>query len=254
MVSSTSNPRIKNVIKLLKSGKERKNQKAFVVEGIRMFSEIPKEQMLEIFVTEEFLLEHQEIEEYNYEIVTPGVMKEMSDTVTPQGILAVVKMKNYELANIIEKGQCLLFLENIQDPGNLGTMMRTGEAAGIAGLILSKDTVDIYNPKTIRATMGAIFRVPFCYISDIKGTLKELHSNEFTTYAAHLNGTVFYEKDLSKKTCFLIGNEGNGLTNETTKEAMETIKIPMCGKVESLNASMAAGVLMYEAKRQRDCR
>ena len=145
-----------------------------------------------------------------------------------------------------------IFLENIQDPGNLGTILRTAEGAGIDGIIMNKGTVDIYNPKVVRSTMGSIFRVPFMYCDDIMGKVDELKKSGVKVYAAALGGTRNYsEPDYTRPSAFAIGNEGNGLTDEMINAADERIKIPMLGKVESLNAANAAGILMYEAFRQK---
>ena len=145
-----------------------------------------------------------------------------------------------------------LVLEDIQDPGNLGTMMRTGEGAGITAVIMNKTTVDIFNPKTIRATMGSIFRVPFVIVDDLEAFLPEMKKNNIRIFAAHLNGKNYYAgTSFQGKTAFLIGNEGNGLSKEITLLADEKIKIPMEGKLESLNAGVAGALLLYEAKRQR---
>ena len=146
----------------------------------------------------------------------------------------------------------LLVLENLQDPGNLGTMMRTAEGAGVTGVLLSRGCVDIYNPKTIRSTMGSIYRVPFLYTDDLLGDMDRLHEKGIVTYAAHLKGKGFYDEESYKgPTAFLIGNEGNGLTDELSEKAKQYIKIPMEGQLESLNAAVAAAILMYEASRQR---
>ena len=145
-----------------------------------------------------------------------------------------------------------MVLENIQDPGNLGTILRTAEGAGVNGILMSRDTVDIFNPKTIRSTMGSVYRVPFLYVEDICETVRELKNKGISAYAAHLKGIGSYdEQDYTKGTAFLIGNEGNGLTDELADLADTYIRIPMYGKVESLNAAIASAVLMYEAQRQR---
>ena len=151
-----------------------------------------------------------------------------------------------------EKAPHLLIAESIQDPGNLGTMLRTGEGAGISGIILNKTTVDLFNPKTIRSTMGSVYRVPFYIAEDLHDTIRSLQKNGIAVYAAHLKGTQSYDMpDYTKGCAFLIGNEGNGLTDETAALADEYIRIPMEGKVESLNAAIAATLLMYEVHRQR---
>ena len=145
-----------------------------------------------------------------------------------------------------------MLIENLQDPGNLGTMIRTAEGAGVTGILISRESVDLYNPKTIRSTMGSIYRVPVHITDSLTGLVPLLHQRGIRTYAAHLRGTKSYtEADYRTGTAFLIGNEGNGLTEELADAADQYIRIPMEGQVESLNAAMAAGILMYEVKRQR---
>ena len=253
MITTIQNKQIKQIIKLKKSARERKKQQLFIVEGIRMFTEIPEEYLYKVYASEDFHNEHQEVfEGMDVEIVSDQVMKEISDTMTPQGVLALVKMLKYSLDDLLDQKEPLfLVLENLQDPGNLGTILRTGEGAGISGVIMSHDTVDIYNPKVTRSTMGSIFRVPFVYVEDLFEVLEMMKTKNITTYAAHLNGTDYTREDYSTGTAFLIGNEGNGLTDALTKKAQKKIKIPLCGKVESLNAAMASGLLVYEARRQR---
>lgn len=146
----------------------------------------------------------------------------------------------------------LMILEDLQDPGNLGTILRTGEGAGVSGVILNKNCVDLYNPKVIRSTMGSVYRMPVLTVDSISDILPELKKQGVRTYAAHLRGEHFYDQeDFRGKTAFFIGNEGNGLSDELSGQADCLIKIPMLGQVESLNAAMAAGILMYETSRQR---
>ena len=143
-------------------------------------------------------------------------------------------------------------LDNLQDPGNLGTIFRTAEAAGVTGIVLSRDCVDIYNPKVIRSTMGAVYRMPFVYVEDLLEALNVMKKKGIKTYAAHLKGKNSYDKEDYKEACaFLIGNEGNGLREEVSNMADTWIRIPMEGQAESLNAAVAAAVLMFEAARQR---
>lgn len=178
----------------------------------------------------------------------------MSDTQTPQGILALVRQHAFRTEDLLAAPgpAFLMVLENIQDPGNLGTILRAGEGAGITGVLMSETTADIYNPKVIRSTMGSVFRVPFVYTEDLPASLKALKAGGVRLYAAHLNGRNNYEKeDYTVDTGFLVGNEANGLTDETAALADACVKIPMKGKVESLNAAVAASVLMFEAARQR---
>ena len=165
----------------------------------------------------------------------------------------MVKQYHYTLDELLQKKNPLfLVLENLQDPGNLGTIMRTAEGAGVSAVILSKGSVDIYNPKTIRSTMGSIYRVPFLYVDDLKEVLQTLKSHGVKSYAAHLAGKQTYDKEnYQGGTAFLIGNESNGLSEELADAADIYIRIPMEGQLESLNAGVAASILMYEAYRQR---
>ena len=195
-----------------------------------------------------------ELRKHGITTVTDDVMKSMSDTQTPQGILCVVKQPSCVIDDIMgnKKSHLLLILEGLQDPGNLGTIFRTSEAAGVTGIIMSRDTVDIYNPKTIRSTMGSIYRVPFIYSEDLYTDLDKLRTHGISVYAAYLTGSVSYDKcDYRSDTAFLIGNEGNGLSDKALSHSDTRVRIPMEGSVESLNAAVSAAVLMYEAHRQR---
>lgn len=257
MITSTSNGQMKKLVKLQRSSRMRQQQGAFVVEGIRMFREIPPADIEKVYITDNWLerMPASWEEGREYELVDRNVFWEISDTQTPQGILAVVKQHRYDRESLLHReGQevpCILLLENLQDPGNLGTILRTAEGAGVTGVMMSRDTVDVYNSKVVRATMGAIFRMPFRYEEDLEDAVAWLKEQGIACYAAHLQGSVFYDCDYRKSSCFFIGNEGNGLTDSLTELADEKIRIPMAGQVESLNAATAATVLMYEAMRQR---
>ncbi|MCQ2492783.1 MAG: RNA methyltransferase [Lachnospiraceae bacterium] len=254
MIESKANQQIKNVLKLKTKARERKKQKVFLIEGIRMFMETPADRVVKAYATADFYNQHSELfKGMEYELVTDSIFKEISDTVTPQGVLAIIKQPEWKLKDILsmDENPCLILLENLQDPGNLGTIIRTSEGAGVTGIIMSKDTVDIYNPKVIRSTMGSIYRVPFVYVENLKAVVEELPNYGIHSYAARLDGENVYESDFRDGTAFLIGNEGNGLTDEISEMSERYIKIPMHGKVESLNAAIASTVLMYEAMRQR---
>ena len=193
------------------------------------------------------------LNETGYEIVSDNVFKSVSDTQTPQGILCLVRMPQYPLSDLLRGNRThLLIVESIQDPGNLGTMLRTGEGAGITGIIMNRTTVDLFNPKTIRSTMGSIYRVPYYIADDLAETIGELKRQKVGIYAAHLKGQMQYdEPSYCKGTAFLIGNEGNGLSDEIAGLADTYVRIPMEGSVESLNAAVSAALLMYETNRQR---
>ena len=235
MITSTANAQVKNLAQLIKKSKVRNEQGVYVVEGIKMFQEAPKDEIVKVYVSEELFEKgtlKNSLDGIAYEVLKTEVFNHVADTKTPQGVLCVMKQKSYSLEKLCSgKKPLMLVLENLQDPGNLGTMMRTAEGAGVTGVLLSRGCVDIYNPKTIRSTMGSIYRVP---------------------YAAHLKGQGFYdEESYVGPTAFLIGNEGNGLSDEISEKAKQYIKIPMGGQLESLNAAAAAAILMYEASRQR---
>ena len=260
MITSSSNPRIKQVIQWQTKAKERRKDNVFLVEGFKMFEEAPAEIVREVYLSEDALdkaLGQQEIksklERTGYEVVSGELFRKMSDTQTPQGILCVLERPSYQLEELLAGANPLLVvLENLQDPGNLGTIVRTGEGAGITGVIMSSGTVDIYNPKTIRATMGSIYRVPFIYVESIPETVTQLREKGIRTYAAHLNGKDYYDSfSFREGTAFLIGNEGNGLSDQAANATDSYLKIPMEGQVESLNAAIATALLMYEAHRQR---
>jgi TrmH family RNA methyltransferase len=190
---------------------------------------------------------------YEHEIVADSVFRQMSDTQTPQGVLTVLRKPSYNIDTILDgPAPLVMVLEDLQDPGNVGTIIRTAEGAGVQGIFLTKNSVDITNPKVIRSTMGSIYRMPFIYVEDVVLLAHELKTRGIRSYAAHLKGRNTYDKESYQGgTAFLIGNEGNGLSEKAAGCADCLIRIPMAGQVESLNAAMAAGILMYEAARQR---
>lgn len=284
MISSTTNKQVKFVNALVKKAKTRREEDLFVAEGFRMCSEIPKDRIHTLYISESFskTKECKTLREgvKHIELVTDEVFKSLSDTQTPQGILALVKQYHYTLDEVTGKtakekatasGQdadgsvqnrkkqenrkkpaLLMVLETIQDPGNLGTILRAGEGAGVTGVVMDANTTDIYNPKVIRSTMGSVLRMPFVYVENLHETLQELKNRNIRLFAAHLKGKQAYDlEDYTGDTAFLIGNEGNGLTDETAAMADTYVRIPMEGSVESLNAAVAASVLMFEAARQR---
>lgn len=261
MITSLSNRTVKEIAALSQKGKERNKRDVFVVEGIKMFMEAPAERISGIYIArsaEREILKRcgEKLADLTYELVSDEVFVKMSDTMTPQGILCLVRQFHYELEEILEekerKHSLFIILEDIQDPGNLGTVFRTAEAAGADGVIMSRQTVDVYNPKTIRSTMGSVYRVPFLCVEDISSIIKVLQGKGVCVYAAHLDGKNFYETfDYRMGTAFLVGNEAKGLREETAACADALIRIPMEGQVESLNAAVASSILLYEAHRQR---
>ncbi len=250
MITSENNAQLKNITALLKKAKERRQQGLFVAEGRKMFLEACDLGIVEkAYLSESYASECKTVQ-CDYELVADEVFNRIAETVTPQGVIALVKIPETDAEETIKKAENLLLLENLQDPGNLGTIIRTAEAAGMDAVILSGNSVDVYNPKVVRSTMGAVFRVNICYTGDFIGLIKELNNSGFNTIATHLAAEKkYHEADYSGKTAILIGNEGNGLSEEATGLAKEKVIIPMAGKVESLNASVAAALMMYEIQR-----
>ncbi len=287
MITSVGNAQVKQVCAYVQKAKERRRDRIYVVEGPRMFEEAPVDSVRSVYVTEEFLERYavsentesigcqdgqhglqkqkeqgsnnrqqrilEKLDVCGYEMVSPQVMEKMSDTSTNQGILALLSWPEYDWQKLLTGADGIyLVLEDLQDPGNLGTIFRTAEGAGVSGIILTKETVDIYNPKTIRATMGSIYRVPFLYADTAAEAIKRLQERGILVYAAHLRGTRSYDLfDYTGGSAFIIGYEGNGMRKETAAMADSYVRIPMAGQLESLNAAVAAAILMYEAARQR---
>lgn len=260
MITSVTNSRVKQVAAWQTRGKERRKDRVFLAEGFKMYGEAPIEWVREVYLTREAMEKGtarkelvNKLEETGYELVSDEVMAKMADTQAPQGILTVLRQPVYRLEDLLETQNGLyVVLEDLQDPGNLGTIIRTGEGAGITAVIMNKGTVDLFNPKTIRATMGSIYRIPFVYVEDLQETLHMMKQAKINLYAAHLKGKEYYTGfSFGASTAFLIGNEGNGLSQAVSELADHYIKIPMEGQLESLNAAVATALLVYEAKRQR---
>ncbi len=277
MITSTSNPQVKNLVQLQTKAKARREQGRYVIEGVRMCAEAPEDLTERVYVSASFLEDPQSeplLAGKRYEVLSDTVFAHVSDTQTPQGILCVMRMRDDTGEEILAgsrksasawressvgsneslagKNGLWLVLESLQDPGNLGTVFRTAEGVGTAGIVLDAATADVYNPKTIRATMGSLYRVPFVVTEDLPGMLARMKARGIRIFAADLRGSVDYaDCDYTGDTAFLIGNEGNGLSDEVLSAADTCVRIPMRGNLESLNASVAAAVLLYEADRQR---
>ena len=259
MITSVSNPAVKETALLQTKTKARRESGLFAVEGLRLVREVPKEDVARAFATEAFASSEEGVSlcmRLSAELVSEAVMARMSDTKTPQGILAVVRQKKWTVRELLRGAGPLLVLERVQDPGNVGTLLRTAEAAGACGILMDEETADPFQPKVVRGTMGAIFRLPFAVTEDLPGTLRELKEGTcgpaVTLYAAHLEGSREYDRiDYPEKAAFLLGNEGNGLSREITALADVRVRIPMVGPTESLNVSVAGAILLYEHLRQR---
>ena len=223
-----------------------------------MFLEAPEAEIEELYVSESFAARaegtiREKIAGLKAETVADNIFAKMSETKTPQGVLALLRMQRKSLAEVLAEGaSCFLAVESLQDPGNLGTMLRAGEGAGLSAILANRGTVDVYNPKLVRATMGSIFRIPVVYVDDFPAALFKLKQEGISLYAAALQASVPYDSiAYPERTAFLIGNEAAGLSEEAIAAANQSIHIPMLGQVESLNAAVAASILLYERARQR---
>jgi len=256
IITSPSNNNIKR-IKSLMMKKFRDSEKLFVAEGRKMVAEaLLSDYEVEMLVLSESFSGSLPVdaEEKGIKriVVKDGLFDSLSDTQTPQGILAVAKQKSFELkAEIKNARSFLVILDGVKDPGNLGTIIRTVDAAGGNGVVLINDCVDPYNPKAVRSTMGSIFRVPVFQADDAGAVLDELIHSGYHIAASHLNGSnVFTWAGGFDKTALIIGSESHGISMTSENKAHSLIKIPMVGGAESLNASVAAGILIYEIFRK----
>lgn len=258
VISSKDNEMIRQ-IKKLKEKKYRNMQNQFIIEGIKIIEEAIQEnaKIDKIVVCEECVKDGTigqkllyEIAKYQCIYVTQKIFESISDVTNPQGILAVIQKQESEL-RIDYSDDMIVILDDIQDPGNLGTIIRTLDSANLKQVIVSKDTTDCYNPKVVRSTMGAIFRVKVIVQEDWEELKRKLKREKFEILATSLeNDASIYDISYQKK-AIVIGNEANGVSEEWIKLADKKVKIPMLGKTESLNASVATSIIVYEYVRQK---
>lgn len=259
-IESKDNKIFKYILKLMNSKTFRKKQSEFVVEGARLCNDAlisGAEIKILVYTKQAFekyknIVSELEKNSNNVYVFSENLFSCVSDTKSPQGILCVCAFLDKQISiDKIGNNDRIVVFENIQDPSNLGTMLRTAEALGINNVILSDDCCDIYNPKVLRGSMGAVFRLSFCTSENLAATITALNNLGFKTYAAVPDSAA--EKvtslDFNNKSVVVIGNEGNGLKQETVVSCFKPITIPMAGKAESLNAAMAASILMWEVVR-----
>ena len=253
VITSKDNETVKQ-IKKLKEKKYRDSLNLFIVEGIKMVKEaIQEEQTIKNIIVCDECVENGTIDsklllkiaKHNCIYVSKKVFDSISEVNNPQGIMAVVEKNNKD--NKIDYNEdIIVVLDNLQDPGNLGTILRTLDSANLKQVVVSKNTVDSYNSKVVRSTMGAIFRVKRIESDNLVDTLNEIRENGFEIMCTSLEGSKsVYDVDFNKKV-IVIGNEANGVSKEVQDMADVRVKIPMLGKTESLNASVAAGIMIYE--------
>ncbi len=258
VITSKDNEIVKKIRKL-KEKKYRDEENVYVIEGIKVIEEAINENVniKKIVICEECIEAGSIAQSTLYEIakfdciyVSQKVFSILTDVVAPQGILAIIE-KPDKNQKIDTTADLILALDGIQDPGNLGTILRTADSVNLRQILVTKNTADAYNPKVVRSTMGAILRVNIVETDNLVQTLKGLKKNKFKTVVTSLDtNNSIYDVDYNKKV-IVIGNEANGVTKEVQEIADYKVKIPMLGKTESLNASVATGIMLYEYVRQK---
>ena len=255
-ITSKENKQVKNCTKLISSKKYRAEEKMFVAEGLRLCEDAIHSGLVPIqtFVTKEMLERSEKVLQQSQQVfvVSQEISAKMSDTQTPQGLFCIFSALDNAVSVDTIKWQRVILLSSLQDPGNLGTIIRTSEAFGIDGLILSDDCPDLCSPKVLRSTMGGVFRLPIKVVHSMEEEIHALRQNGFSVYAAALtrDSVPVTEIDLPQKAAMVIGNEGNGLTDSVMDACTGRVIIPMKGKAESLNAAIAASVLIWEMSRR----
>lgn len=246
MITSIQNERVKEWRKLhTRKGRTRANK--FLIEGFHLIEEaLTSNWSIEQLIIREGIEVPSWAQSLRVMRVSSSVFNHVAQTETPQGIAAVVSMKVLSF----ERSTHVLLLDAIQDPGNLGTIIRTADAAGFSAVFLGKGTVDMYNDKVIRATQGSLFHIPVIQ-TYLYETIKMLKQEEYTILAADLTpeAAFYHDIDIPQKGAIILGNEGAGIDSSYVEQAHKVIKIPIYGRAESLNVSVAAGILMYYFRR-----
>lgn len=257
-ITSKDNELIKHIRKL-KDKKYRDESNEYVVEGVKLVEEAVKEnaKIKQIIVCEDTTRTYEipthimlEIAKYECISVSDKIFNIITQVTNPQGIMAIIE-KNAQNAKIDYTQDIIVVLDDVQDPGNLGTILRTVDSIGLNQIIVSKGTADAFNSKVVRSTMGTIFRIKIIEVENLAQAIKEMRKHHFKLMVTSLQTkNSIYDIDFYKK-IIVIGNEANGVSKEIQDMADEKAKIPMLGRTESLNASVAAGVVMYEYVRQK---
>ncbi|HLQ73687.1 MAG TPA: RNA methyltransferase [Bacillota bacterium] len=244
MITSVQNNKVKEW-KKLHTKKGRQKARAFIIEGDHLIEEAKKakQTIKEIIVTEQ-MERSSSLEGQLTHVVSEQVFKEISQTETPQGMAAVIEMT---AMNKALEGPVLL-VDAVQDPGNLGTIIRTADAAGFSKVVLGNGTVDVYNDKVIRATQGSLFHITIEH-AHLNEEVSQLKEKGYVVWASTLSDATFYQDvKAPKKTALIVGNEGAGVTDELIEQADERVKIPIYGQAESLNVAIASAILMYHIR------
>jgi TrmH family RNA methyltransferase len=260
-LTGSGNPVIKEV-RSLRNRSAREEKGLYFIEGYRFVAEALKASadIIYIIVSETFLAGHGKedltgmVEQSSIRcyVVPDHMFESISDTKNPQGILAVLRLDRKKPGEAGFGNGMLVIMDMVMDPGNMGTIIRTADAAGCAGIIVTDGCVDVFNPKVLRSTMGSIFHIPVYHCGSVEETLKKVKESGFLILASHLEGsTGIFDVDLTGNIALVIGNEAGGISEAAVQSADLLVKIPMEGGAESLNVSVAAGIMMFEAVRQK---
>ena len=252
-IDSKNNETIKWLKKLQVKSKVRTSEGLYIVEGYKQIRELKEDRIHTLVVSDKKdVQEFKILETVNIIMVDKKLFNEISTDPTPQGVLAVVKMQQHDFYQTDLSSQGIyLAIDSIQDPGNMGTMVRLCDAVGAKGIITNKTTVDLYNPKVVKSTMGSLEHINVYVVDDLVEALGHLKKLGIKSYGSYLDDSKFhFDYEYSGGVCFVIGNEGKGISEDIINAVDFKVKIPMPGQAESLNASVAASVLVYEALRQ----
>ena len=254
-ITSVHNPQVK-AWRALRDKRAREECGCFMVEGIKMTGEAAQHARVRSVLFEQgamdkisgALLEQLEAQGAQLFCVSEAVLKAVSEAKTPQGMLACVEFPQTRPMT----GRLIVALDGVQDPGNVGTIIRTADAAGFEGVLLAPGCADVFSAKVLRATMGSIFRMPVAYAADFPAVLSHLHAQGYEILSSELSGSPFYERKKSERAVLIIGNESAGVSREASAQATQRLRLPMRGGAESLNAAVAAGIMMYELGKELD--
>jgi len=260
IIKSKDNSKIK-YIRSLNTKKSRENDSAFVVEGIKFVGESINENadIKFVLISEGSSLKNEvsdliqilKEKEIEFFLCEDNIFNSVAETINAQGVLSVVSKAFYDKSKVLNDYKFIVMCDRIQDPGNLGTIIRTADAFGPAAVIMNKGCVDVYNPKVVRATAGAMFRVPFILGDTSEEIIDAVKTAGFKIISTVVSSEYSFEDiNESEKICVVIGNEGQGISREIIDESDMNITIKMNGRAESLNASIAAGICIYEIRKK----
>ncbi|MGE8206361.1 TrmH family RNA methyltransferase [Heyndrickxia sp. NPDC080065] len=247
-IESLKNPQVKQWKKLL-TKKEREKTNTYIVEGFHLVEEAlkNKENIVEVIYSEEIDLPgHWDVSNLSITKITPDISKTISDTETTQGVFAICRMIQPSLS--ILKGKSYILIDAVQDPGNIGTIIRTSDAAGIDTVILGQGTVDVYNPKVLRSAQGSHFHINLVF-GNLEEWIQKFDQEQIPVYGTALeNGIPFKQVQPQESFALMVGNEGSGVSKNLLSLTKQNLYIPIHGQAESLNVAVAAGILMYYLK------